>query len=49
MTLTGREIWAVVHGMMLGALFLLAYAGGLAELFNLGSGYATETAIAKRV
>ena len=49
MTLTGREIWAVIHGMILGALFLLAYAGGLAELINLGSEYATETAVAKRV
>jgi hypothetical protein len=49
MTLTGREIWAVIHGMVLGSLFLLAYAGGLAELINLGSQYATESGIAKRV
>ena len=27
MGLTAREIWAVIHGMMLGSLFLLAYAG----------------------
>ncbi|MFI5332145.1 MAG: hypothetical protein ACHQ2F_14080, partial [Desulfobaccales bacterium] len=49
MALTGREIWAVIHGMMLGSLFLLAYAGGLAELINLGAEYASEAAIAKRV
>ena len=36
------QIWAVIHGMMLGSLFLLAYAGGLAELINLGSEWATE-------
>jgi len=49
MVLTAREIWAVIHGMMLGALFLLAYAGGLAELINLGAEYASEAAIGKRV
>jgi hypothetical protein len=30
MHLTYREWWAVVHGMGLGALFLLAFARGLA-------------------
>jgi len=49
MELTAREIWAVIHGMMLGALFLLAYAGGMAELINLSSECATDAGIAKRV
>jgi hypothetical protein len=49
MELTARELWAVIHGMVLGSLFLLAYAGGLAELINLGSEWATDTGIAKRV
>lgn len=49
MELTAREIWAVIHGMMLGSLFLLAYAGGLAELINLGNQWATDVGIAKRV
>jgi len=49
MTLTARESWAVIHGMMLGALFLLAFAGGLAELINLGSEWTTEAGIVKRV
>ncbi len=49
MVLTSREIWAVIHGMILGALFLLAYAGGLAELIGLGSQWSTEAGIAKRV
>ena len=40
---------AVIHGLLLGSLFLLAYAGGLAELVNLGSEWATEAGIAKRV
>jgi hypothetical protein len=49
MVLTAREMWAVIHGMMLGSLFLLAYAGGLAELINLGSKWSTEAGIASRV
>jgi hypothetical protein len=49
MVLTAREIWAVIHGMMLGSLFLLAYAGGLAELINLSSQWSSEAGIAKRV
>jgi len=49
MTLTGRELWAIIHGMVLGALFLLAFAGGLAELINLGREFSTEAGIAKRL
>ncbi|MHB8067625.1 MAG: hypothetical protein ACYDIC_06960 [Desulfobaccales bacterium] len=49
MELSAREIWAVIHGMMLGALFLLAYAGGLAELINIGSKWSTEAGINSRV
>jgi hypothetical protein len=28
MSLTEREAWTVIHGMVLGAIFLLAFAGG---------------------
>jgi hypothetical protein len=35
MSLTDRETWTLIHGMVLGALFLLAFAGGLAELYSL--------------
>src|SRR4029453_4181111 len=35
MELTNREFWGLVHGMVLGAFFLLAFAGGLAELYGL--------------
>ena len=35
--------------MLLGSLFLLAYASSLAELINLGSQWATDSGIAKRV
>jgi hypothetical protein len=35
MELTTREWWGLIHGMIFGSLFLLAFAGGLAELFAL--------------
>ncbi len=35
MELTSREWWGLIHGMALGSLFLLAFAGGLAELHAL--------------
>lgn len=35
MDMTGREWWGLIHGMVLGSLFLLAFAGGLAELHAL--------------
>ena len=35
MDLTNRELWTALHGMVFGALFLLAFAGGLAELWSL--------------
>ena len=35
MSLSTRDLWTVIHGMGLGALFLLAFAGGLAELWSL--------------
>lgn len=49
MILPWREVWAVIHGMSLGSLFLLAYAGGLAELINLRPGLANEAGIKHRV
>jgi hypothetical protein len=48
MHLTGREWWAVVHGMGLGALFLLAFAGGLAGLYSLRPGLLTERGLVER-
>ncbi len=49
MSLTSREVWAIIHGMILGALFLLAYAGGLAEFVSLRSAWQTEDGIGKTV
>ena len=35
MSLTDRETWTLIHGMVLGALFLLGFAGGLEGLYGL--------------
>ena len=35
MSLTSRETWTLIHGMVLGALFLLGFAGGLEALYSL--------------
>lgn len=48
MQLTDRELWAVIHGLVLGTLFLLAFAGGLAGLWSLKERYLTAEGVAER-
>jgi hypothetical protein len=48
MELTDREFWGLVHGMGLGAVFLLAFAGGLAGLYSYRRGLLTDTGIIER-
>lgn len=43
-----RETWAAIHGIVLGALFLLAFVGGLAGLWRLKARYLPEEGIAER-
>lgn len=49
MSLTVREFWAVIHGMGLGAVFLLAFAGGLAGLWSLRPELVTVAGIQERL
>jgi hypothetical protein len=49
MELSNREFWGLVHGMVIGAFFLLAFAGGLAELYGLRTRWNTEEGILTRV
>lgn len=49
MALSGRELWTVLHGMIFGALFLLAFAGGLAGLYSLRPGLVTLEGIRERM
>src|SRR6266571_5020810 len=49
MSLTDREFWTVIHGMVLGTLFLLSFAGGLAGLYSLRSEWVTAAGMQERV
>lgn len=49
MSLTVRELWTVIHGMVLGAVFLLAFAGGLAGLYSLRPEWVTVTGVKERI
>jgi len=49
MTFTSRELWAVIHGLLLGSLFLLAFAGGLAGLYSLRPEWVTTAGIRERL
>jgi hypothetical protein len=49
MSFTEREWWTVIHGMLLGAAFLLAFAGGLAGLYSLRPHLITAKGLRDRV
>jgi hypothetical protein len=45
MKMTPIELWTALHGMVFGALFLLAFAGGLAGLYGLRREWLTTAGI----
>jgi hypothetical protein len=47
--LTNRETWTLIHGLILGTLFLLAFAGGLAGLWSLRTEYVTPAGVSERL
>lgn len=49
MVLTAREFWGLVHGVGLGGLFLLAFAGGLAGLYSLRPEWITVEGMRERI
>ncbi len=49
MSLTDRELWALIHGVGLGALFLLAFTGGFLGLWSLRERFITPEGIAERI
>ncbi len=49
MSLTSRELWTVLHGLVFGSLFLLAFAGGLAGLYSLRPEWVTAAGIRERM
>lgn len=49
MELTSRETWAVIHGLVLGTLYLLAFGGALAGPWSLRPGLITTAGIHERM
>ena len=49
MTITEREFWTVLHGMVFGTIFLLAFAGGLADLWSLKPALTSAAGIKERM
>src|SRR5512133_831806 len=49
MHFTDREWWTLLHGMVFGAVFLLAFAGGLAGLYSLRPQLLTSAGVAERL
>jgi hypothetical protein len=49
MHLTDREWWALIHGIIFGAFFLLAFSGGLAGLWSLRAEWLTAEGLHERV
>lgn len=48
MELTERELYTVLHGLVLGTAFLLAFAGGLAGLYSLQARLLTADGVRER-
>lgn len=49
MELSGRELWTVLHGMVFGAGFLLAFGGALAGLYSLRPDLVTPHGVRERL
>lgn len=49
MELSKKEWWGLIHGMGFGAIFLLAFAGGVAGLYSLRPGLVTDAGIRERM
>lgn len=49
MEVTTKEVWTLIHGMGFGAVFLLAFAGGLAGLYSLRPEWVTVSGIQERM
>ncbi len=49
MEISGREMWTVIHGLVLGTVFLLAFSGGLAGLWSLKPGFSSAAGLRERM
>ncbi len=49
MSLTHNETWTALHGMLFGAVFLMAFSGGLAGLYGLRPEWVTAAGLKERM
>lgn len=49
MTITWRELWTVLHGLVFGSAFLLAFSGGLAGLYSYRPEWVTVEGLHERL
>lgn len=49
MSISSREFWTVIHGLVLGTVFLLAWAGGVAGLYSMRPEWLTAAGIKERL
>lgn len=49
MMISEREFWVVLHGLVLGSFYLLAFAGGAAGLWSLRPGLITAEGLKERM
>ena len=49
MEVSSKELWTIIHGMTFGAVFLLAFAGGLAGLYSLRPEWLTAEGLKERM
>ena len=49
MSLTARELWAAIHGMVLGGGFLIAFSSGFFGLYSLRQGWLSTEGLKERV
>jgi hypothetical protein len=49
MNITDREFWTLVHGMGFGAMYLLAFAGGVAGLYSFSTKLVTPEGVSERM
>ncbi len=49
MTMTGSEIWTVVHGMVFGAIFLLGFSAAIYAVYSMKAEWLTAEGLVKQV
>jgi hypothetical protein len=49
MELSAKEIWTVLHGMGFGAVYLLAFGGGIADIFSFRPEWVTPSGVTERI